>query len=252
MDGEVSHAKEKCCHHHSQPARTSSDPNALYICPMHPEIRQIGQGSCPICGMALEPLIADDSENHELKDMNQRFWVSVVFSLPLFLISMGDMLPGKPFSEFLSAQGRIWTELILATPVCLWSAWPFFVRGVDSIRTKNLNMFTLIALGVASAYGYSFIASLFPGLFPNSFKDSSGQMAIYFESAAVIVTLILLGQVLELKAREKTNQSIKKLLELSAKTARKIRPDGTEQDIPLEDLKTGDHLRVRPGEKNSC
>jgi Cu+-exporting ATPase len=199
--------------------------------------------------MALEPLIADDSENEELKDMTRRFWFAAVLTTPIVFIVMGDMLPGQPVSNFLSPTVRVWLELILASPVCLWSAWPFYTRAVDSVRRKSLNMFTLIGLGVSVAYVYSMIAAIFPQIFPDSFRDSSGHVAVYFEAAGVIVTLILLGQVLELKARNQTNAAIKKLLGLAAKTARRIGPDGSEEDVPLEIVQIGDTLRVRPGEK---
>ncbi len=222
---------------------------AIYTCPMHPEVRQLEPGDCPKCGMALDPLIADDSENAELSDMTRRFWLAAIFSIPLIVISMGDLLPGQPISKIFSTEWRVILEFLLATPVCLWSAWPFYVRGIDSIRRKNLNMFTLIGLGVSVAYIYSVIAALMPGLFPASFRDSSGHVAVYFEAAGVIVTLILLGQVLELRARNQTSAAIQKLLGLAAKTARKIRDDGSEENVPLESVEIGDRLRVRPGEK---
>lgn len=243
-----------CCHEdhgHAthKPKNVSSDPNAIYTCPMHPEIRQVGQGSCPKCGMALEPLIADDSENEELIDMTRRFWLAALFTIPLFIISMGDLLPGQPISKVISPSIKVYLELLLATPVCLYSAWPFYVRGIDSIIRKSLNMFTLIGIGVSVAYVYSLIATLVPGWFPDSFRDTSGHVAVYFEAAGVIVTLILLGQVLELRARNQTGEAIKKLLGLAAKTARRINADGSEEDIPLENVQLDDKLRVRPGEK---
>ncbi|MBK24572.1 MAG: copper-translocating P-type ATPase [Halobacteriovorax sp.] len=216
---------------------------------MHPEVRQVGPGSCPKCGMGLEPLIADDSENEELKDMTKRFWLAALFTVPLFIISMGDLLPGQPISKLLSPKFKIYLELLLATPVCLYSVWPFYVRGIDSIIRKSLNMFTLIGIGVSVAFIYSLIATLLPGLFPVSFKDSTGHVAVYFEAAGVIVTLILLGQVLELRARDQTGEAIKKLLGLAAKTAKRILDNGDEEDIPLEDVQLNDKLRVRPGEK---
>ncbi|MCB0412713.1 MAG: copper-translocating P-type ATPase [Bdellovibrionales bacterium] len=199
--------------------------------------------------MALEPLIADDSENEELKDMTRRFWFAAVLTLPIVTVVMGDMIPGKPISGIIPPSVRVWLELILATPVCLWSAWPFYTRAIDSIKRKSLNMFTLIGLGVSVAYIYSLIATLFPNIFPNSFRSADGHVAVYFEAAGVIVTLILLGQVLELKARNQTSAAIKKLLGLAAKTARRISDDGKEEDVPLEDVQIGDKLRVRPGEK---
>lgn len=244
----------QCKHHDHQtndksihPANVDSD--AIYTCPMHPDVRQIGPGPCPKCGMALEPLIADDVENVELKDMNRRFWWAVIFTLPLFIISMGDMLPAKPISNLLSPNLRVWLEFLLATPVCFWSARPFYTRSLDSIIKKSLNMFTLISLGVSVAYVYSTVAAFLPNIFPSSFRGADGHVAVYFESAGVIVTLILLGQVLELKARSQTSDAIKKLLGLAAKHARRINTDGTEEDVPLGEVNIGDKLRVRPGEK---
>lgn len=212
---------------------------------MHPEIRQKGPGSCPICGMALEPLIANDSENIELKEMTQKFWISLLFTLPLFLIAMGGML----FRNLIPQNLKPYVELILALPVCTWAAWPFYVRALDSIKRRSLNMFTLIGLGVSVAFIYSLFAVFIPEIFPLSFKDMHGQVGVYFEASAVIVTLILLGQVLELRARSQTGEAIKKLLGLSAKTARKVGPNGSEEDIALENVQVGDILRVRPGEK---
>ena len=226
-----------------------NNSGAIYTCPMHPEVRQTGPGDCPKCGMALEPLIADETESAELVSMTKRFWLAAIFSIPLIIISMGDLLPGQPISKIFSPKWRVILEFLLASPICLWSAWPFYVRGIDSIARKNLNMFTLIGLGVSVAYIYSVIAALMPGLFPASFRDSSGHVAVYFEAAGVIVTLILLGQVLELRARNQTSAAIKKLLGLAAKTARKIKDDGSEEDVPLESVEIGDRLRVRPGEK---
>lgn len=224
--------------------------DAIYTCPMHPEIKQIGPGSCPKCGMALEPLIATGSiDDSELKDMSRKFWISTVFALPLLIISMGDMLPGNPISAILPHGFRVWVELALATPVCLWAAWPFFIRAFESVQNRNLNMFTLIGLGVGVAYIYSLFATFFPSLFPESFHDMNGNVAVYYEAAAVIVTLIILGQVLELKARSQTGAAIKKLLGLAAKTARRINDNNSESDIPLSEVQLGDRLRVRPGEK---
>jgi P-type Cu+ transporter len=226
-------------------------PAQQYTCPMHPEIIQDSPGDCPICGMALEPVLVteDEEENHELIDMTRRFWVSLIFSIPVFLIAMGDLLPGKPVSAVLADAIRPWIELSLASPVVLWGAWPFFVRGWRSVVTRNLNMFTLIGLGVVVAYGYSVIAVWFPGLFPDAFRDSNGHVAVYFEAAAVIVTLVLLGQVLELRARSQTGAAIKALLGLTPKTARRISASGEEEDVPIESIQAGDQLRIRPGEK---
>ncbi len=234
-------------HHHKKPSTEIKD--ALYTCPMHPEIKQVGPGSCPKCGMALEPIIATEDDKTELNDMSRRFWLASVFTIPLFIIAMGDMLPGHPISSFLSPKWKVMLELILATPVCLWSAWPFYERAINSIVNKSLNMFTLIGLGVSVSYLYSLLAALFPQWFPQSFVDSQGHVAVYFEAAGVIVTLILLGQVLELRARSQTNEAVKKLLGLAAKTAKRINADGTEEDVDLEEVQIGDKLRVRPGEK---
>jgi Cu+-exporting ATPase len=202
--------------------------------------------------MALEPrtVIADqEEEDPELRDMKRRLSFSVAFAVPLVAVAMGDMLPGEPISTWISARGRVFLELALATPVCLWAAWPFYVRAARSIRSGNLNMFTLIGMGVGVAYSYSLFGALSPGIFPASFRGESGQVAVYFEAAGIIVTLILLGQVLELRARRQTGAAIKKLLGLAAKSARRIGADGTDEDVPLEAVQVGDRLRVRPGEK---
>jgi len=222
-----------------------------YVCPMHPEIVRDEPGACPICGMALEPQTAavDDAENPELEDMRRRFWVSLVLSIPVLASAMGDVLPGHPLERLASPAFWSWLELIVATPVILWGGWPFFVRGWRSVVTWNLNMFTLIALGVAVAYVYSVVAKLVPDIFPGSFRDEAGLVDVYFEAAAVIVTLVLLGQVLELQARSRTSAAIKALLGLAPKTARRLRADGTEEDVPLDQVQPGDRLRVRPGEK---
>jgi Cu+-exporting ATPase len=223
---------------------------ATWTCPMHPEVVRDGPGSCPICGMALEPTqpSADDDDNPELMDMTRRFWFAAALTLPLVVVAMGDLLPGRPISAIFSMRVRMVVELALATPVCLWSAWPFYVRAIESVKNKSLNMFTLIGLGVSVAYVYSVVAALLPQVFPESFREA-GEVAVYFEAAAVIVTLILLGQVLELRARSKTSQAIRKLLGMQAKTARRISEDGTEIDVPLDAVHVGDRLRVRPGEK---
>jgi len=222
-----------------------------YTCPMHPEIIRDGPGSCPICGMALEPLVAslDEEENTELKDMSRRFWVSVVLTIPVFALGMSDLIPGQPLQRLVPMSTLVWLQLILATPVVLWAGWPFFVRGWQSIVTRNLNMFTLIALGVAVGYVFSVIAVLAPGIFPSSFHEAGGHVPVYFEAAAVITTLVLLGQVLELRARSQTGTAIKALLGLAPKTAHRVREDGQDEEIPLEHVHVGDHLRVRPGEK---
>lgn len=223
-----------------------------YVCPMHPEIVRKVPGTCPKCGMILESRTVtaeEDEENPELRGMKRRFIFAGIFTFPLLAIAMGDMLPGEPVSRLLSAQWLVLIELALTTPVCAWSAWPFYVRAIQSIRNKSLNMFTLIGMGVSVAYIYSVVAALFPWLFPVSFRNESGEVAVYFEASGMIVTLILLGQVLELRARSKTGAAIKKLLGLAPRTARLIRDDGTEEDIPLETVQTGNRLRVHPGEK---
>jgi Cu+-exporting ATPase len=226
-------------------------PARQFTCPMHPEIIRDEPGACPICGMALEPMVvtADEEVNHELIDMTRRFWVSVIVTVPILFIAMGDMLPGHPVSAVLPSAIRPWVELLLATPVVLWGAWPFFLRGWRSIVTRNLNMFTLIGLGVSVAYVYSVVAVLVPDLFPVAFRDMHGHVAVYFEAAAAIVTLVLLGQVLELRARSRTGAAIKALLGLAPKTARRVLASGQEQDVPIEAIQPGDRLRIRPGEK---
>jgi Cu+-exporting ATPase len=222
-----------------------------YTCPMHPQIVRPGPGSCPICGMALEPRTVSlgDEENPELRDMRRRFWISSALAIPVLAVTMADSLPGHPLEALVSGRAQAWLELILATPVVLWGGWPFFVRAWNSLAHRSLNMFTLIGLGVGVAYIYSVVATLFPGIFPGSFRGPGGVIAPYFEAAAVIVALVLLGQVLELKARSQTGAAIKALLGLAPKTARLLRKDGTEIDIPLEQVAPGDSLRVRPGEK---
>ncbi len=222
-----------------------------YTCPMHPEIVRDEPGSCPICGMALEPktVTAGEEDNAELLDMTRRFRVAAALSIPVLILAMGDLLPGKPISRLIAPNIRVLIELLLATPVCLWAAWPFFVRAVQSVKNRSLNMFTLIGLGVSVAYVYSLVAALVPRIFPESFRSESGEVAVYFEAAAVIVTLILLGQVLELRARSQTGAAIKALLGLAPKTARRLEEDGTEKDVPLDTVVAGDRLRVRPGEK---
>jgi Cu+-exporting ATPase len=222
-----------------------------WTCPMHPEVIQSEPGNCPKCGMALEPKAGvgeEEEKNPELIDMTRRFWVSAVFSLPLVLMVMGGYIPGIEIESMIPPGIRKWVEIFLATPVVLWGGLPFFVRGWQSVVTWNPNMFTLIGLGVSVAYIYSVIAALFPGIFPDSFRGESGEVGMYFEAAAVIVTLVLLGQVLELRARSQTGSAIKALLGLAPKTARRI-TIGKEEDVPLEQVHPGDLLRVRPGEK---
>ena len=216
-----------------------------YTCPMHPEIVRDEPGSCPICGMALEPMtVTLEEENPELKDMSRRFWIGTIFAVPLVALAMLESLLPEGIAFALP-----WTEFILATPVVLWCGWPVLERGWISLRTRKLNMFTLIGIGVVVAYAYSLVAILMPGVFPASFHNHHGQVGRYFEVAAAITVLVLLGQVLELRARNKTNKAIKSLLGLTPKTARRIRPDGTESDVALDDVKPGDMLRVRPGDK---
>ncbi len=220
-----------------------------YTCPMHPQIVRDRPGSCPICGMALELSAAStDEDNPELKDMTRRFWFGVALTVPLLLLAMGDLVPGT-VSRLFSMHTRTLLGLLFATPVCTWAAWPFYVRAVNSVKNRSLNMFTLIGLGVFVAYGYSLIAALLPGIFPAGFRNEAGEVAVYFEAASVIVTLVLLGQVLELRARSQTSSAIKKLLGLAPASARRLREDGSEEDVPLEQVQVGDRLRIRPGEK---
>ncbi len=222
-----------------------------YTCPMHPEIVRDEPGNCPICGMALEPrtVTLDEEENRELQDMTRRFWISTLLTVPLVMVATGKMIPDVSFAWLGSPRALVWLELLFATPVVLWGGWPFFERGWQSLVNRSLNMFTLIALGVGVAYGYSTMAVLFPALFPAAFRDAHGEVAVYFEAAAVIVTLVLLGQVLELRARQRTGAAIKALLGLAPKTARRLAADGNEEDVPLDRIQPGDRLRVRPGEK---
>ena len=224
-----------------------------YTCPMHPEVLQIGPGSCPSCGMDLEPkeVSLEEGDNLELRNMTRRFWISLALTVPVFIVAMGEMVPG--LSAWIAGLAAPRTlnivELILATPVVLWCGWPFLVRYWQSLVNRALNMFTLVGLGVGVAYGYSLVATLCPEFFPDSFRGEGGEVAVYFEAAAVITTLVLLGQVLEGRARSRTGQAIRALLGLAAKTARRIAADGSEGDVPLEDVLVGDRLRVRPGEK---
>ena len=222
-----------------------------YTCPMHPEIVRDKPGSCPICGMALEPRTISEVEerNEELEDMTRRFWISLVLTIPLLLLAMSDLIPGQPVQHAVSARVLAFIQLVLATPVVLWGGWPFFQRGWSSIVNRSLNMFTLIALGTGVAYSYSVIATFFPEIFPLSFRGHGGEVGVYFEVAAVIVVLVLLGQVLELRARSQTSSAIKSLLRLAPKLARIVRDDGREEEIALDLINPGDTLRVRPGER---
>ena len=227
------------------------DYSGTYTCPMHPEIVRDGPGDCPICGMDLEPTVVtnDQKPDPELANMTRRLYVGICFSLPLFLIAMSDVIPGQPLQRHLSVRLLTWIQLILATPVVIWAGLPFFARGVKSLVNRHMNMFTLISIGVAVAYGYSLVATIIPSIFPESFRDEHGQVAVYFEAAAVIVTLVLLGQVLELRARSRTSSAIKALLGLAPTTARRISDNEDEQEVSLDQIQPGDRLRVRPGEK---
>lgn len=224
-------------------------PGIIYICPMHPQIRQSGPGSCPICGMALEPetVTAEAPPNHELIDFTRRFWVGLVLTLPVFALEMGGHLAN--LHMFIPGQMSNWIQFALATPVVLWCGWPFFERGWTSLRTRRLNMFTLIAMGVGVAWLYSVVAVVAPTLFPPAFLKADGSAPVYFEAAAVITVLVLVGQILELRAREQTSGAIRALLDLAPKTARRIRADGVDEDVSLDQIAVGDRLRVRPGEK---
>ncbi|MDZ4095734.1 MAG: copper-translocating P-type ATPase [Paracoccaceae bacterium] len=225
----------------------------VYTCPMHPQVRQTEPGACPICGMGLQsemPALDDDAPNPELVDFTKRFWLGTILTVPLLVLAMGPILGLTYFMHLFGERNSLWIELALGTPVILWSGWPFFVRGYASFRTLNLNMFSLIGMGVAAAYVFSIVAVISPGLFPDGFRDpETGAVGVYFEAAAVIVVLVLLGQVMELRAREGTGKAIRALLNMAAKTARVIRPDGSEEEVPLEHVHLGDHLRVRPGDK---
>ncbi|RWQ67881.1 heavy metal translocating P-type ATPase [Mesorhizobium sp.] len=242
----------------AEPAKYLGDrpqPQAMpkgtqYTCPMHPEIVRDKPGACPICGMALEPMgvpTGDEGPNPELVDFTRRFWVSAVLSVPLLIFAMAPML-GLTFSAFIEDSAKVWVELALASPVVLWAAFPFFHRGWDSVLNRSPNMWTLISLGVGAAYLYSVVATLFPDIFPHQFRGHGGTVPVYFEAAAVIVALVFLGQVLELRAREKTGSAIRALLDLAPKTARLIGEDGSENDVPLDTVKVGDRLRIRPGD----
>jgi len=234
----------------SPSAQHEPGSGVLYTCPMHPEIVRDKPGSCPICGMALEPMVATgDDANPELEDMSRRFWVCLTLSAPLLLMAMLEMIPGQPLAHLVSGQAAVWIELALATPVVLWGGLPFFARGWASIVNRSPNMFTLIAIGTGAAYLTSVVATLFPGIFPDTFRGHGGEVPVYFEAAAVITTLVLLGQVLELRARSQTSSAIKALLGLAPKTARRLVDDGREEDVAIDLVQVGDRLRIRPGEK---
>ena len=235
--------------HESVPA---DHAGAVYTCPMHPGVRQTAPGACPVCGMGLElesAAMAEEGPNPEVVDFTRRFWFGVVLTIPLLVLAMGPLLGLGEVREAFGRGGALWVELVLGTPVALWCGLPFLARGWSSFRTRNLNMFSLIGMGVTVAWGYSVVAVLAPGVFPEGFRDSEGHVGVYFEAAAVIVTLALLGQLLELRARQRTGRAIVSLLDMAAKTALVIRCDGREEDIPLDQVHIGDRLRVRPGEK---
>ena len=261
MTNDTSHAHSgHACHHNDQAAPEKPDDaydkvpigyaGTVWTCPMHPQVRETANTGCPICGMALEPeTVTAEQDTSELDDMTRRFWVALVFSAPLLAFVMGEMIPGSPLRHWIDPTWSVWLQALIATPVVVWAGWPFFVRGWQSVKRRNLNMFTLIAMGVGVAYIYSLVATFAPGIFPDSFRGHGGAVAVYYEAAAVIVTLVLLGQVLELRARNATSGAIRALLELAPATARRIADDGSEQDVDLADVKSGDKLRVRPGEK---
>ena len=248
-----------CCHHdHSGPEKPDDAydnvpadySGTVWTCPMHPQVRETSNTGCPICGMALEPeTVTAERDTSELDDMTRRFWVGLALSAPLVILTMGEMIPGSPLKHWVNASWGPWLQFALATPVVLWAGLPFFQRGWQSVKRKSLNMFTLIAMGVGVAYAYSLVATVAPGIFPDSFRGHGGNVAVYYEAAAVIVTLVLLGQVLELRARNATSGAIRALLELAPPTARRIAEDGSEEEVDLAHVKAGDRLRVRPGEK---
>src|SRR3989449_10474036 len=225
-------------------------PAAIYTCPMHPEIRQAGPGNCPKCGMALETVApsADDQPNTELLDMARRFWIGLALTVPVLGLAMAEHLPGLhvalPNPKFSG-----WIQFVLGVPVVLWAAWPFFVRGWNSLASRSLNMYTLIALGIGVAFAYSVVAFFLPGFFPPAFRGASGEVGLYFEAAAVISVLVLLGEVLQLRARESTSGAFLALLRLAPATAARVRADGSDEEVRLDQVKEGDRLRVRPGDK---
>ena len=244
--GHGTHAHD---HAHAEAKAPAAPDGTIYTCPMHPEIRQVGPGTCPICGMALEPetVTADSGPNPELIDMTRRFWIGAALALPVLVLEMGGHLTG--LHRMLGQQLSNWLQFLLATPVVLWAGWPLLLRGWQSLQSRNLNMFTLIAMGTGVAWSYSVVATAAPGVFPPAFRGPDGAVAIYFEAAAVITVLVLLGQVLELKARERTSGAIRALLDLAPKTARRVKADGTDEEVSLDAVHAGDRLRVRPGDK---
>ena len=228
----------------------AAPPGAIWTCPMHPEIRQDHRGSCPICGMALEPVApsAEAGPNPELFDMSRRFWAGLALTVPVAVLAMSEFIPGLHIERFVSPRWSIWLQFALGTPVVLWAGWPFFERGWQSVLRRSLNMFSLISLGVGTAYAYSLVATFAPSIFPAGFRSADGSVATYFEAAAVITVLVLLGQVLELRAREQTGGAIRALLNLAPKTTRRIRADGTEEEVSLDQVHVSDRLRIRPGD----
>lgn len=261
-DGQQSGTHSECHAPHGQKERQPSDgrydqvpkgyTGTVYTCPMHPQVRQVKMGSCPICGMGLElesASMVEDDPNPELVDFTRRFWVGAILTIPLLILTMGPFVGLGGIREAFGERTTLWIEFALGTPVVLWCGWPFLVRGWNSFRTLNLNMFSLISIGVAAAWLFSLAALLAPRIFPAGFRNAQGQVGAYFEAAAVIITLVLLGQVMELRAREGTGKAIRALLDLAAKTALVVRDDGSEEEIPLEDVRVGDRLRVRPGDK---
>src|SRR5690554_1322134 len=249
-DGHEHHHQAHGHGHAGDTAVPAAGQGAIWTCPMHPEVRQDDPGSCPICGMGLEPMTVtrDSAPSPELADMTRRFWIGLVLTLPVFVLEMGGHVFPALF-DLVPMRTSIWIQLVLATPVVLWCGWPFFQRAWASLVNRSLNMFTLIAMGTGVAWAYSVVATLVPGIFPAAFRAADGSVAVYFEAAAVITVLVLLGQVLELRARERTSGAIKALLNLAPKTARRIADDGSEEEVSLELVAVGDRLRVRPGEK---
>ncbi len=243
------HNEHVCCHKKSNTHKPqiTSEGTIFYTCPMHPEVRQATPGICPLCGMALEPeaISIDEATNPEYIDMKHRFWLALILTLPVVVLEMA----GHGFQHFVSTGISNWIQFLFATPVVLWCGWPFFLRGWQSLKARQLNMFTLIAMGIGVAWVYSVVAVFFPGLFPVAFRSQEGVVSVYFEAAAVITTLVLLGQVLELKAREQTGSAIRALLKLAPENAHRIKEGGSEEEITLDQVEVGDLLRVRPGEK---
>ena len=242
-----------CCASHGPEAAANLDAST-FVCPMHPQIVRDAPGSCPLCGMALEPRTAtlEEAANPELVDMTRRLLGAVGPAAIVLLLGMSDLLPGQALAHVASGRAIQWIELCLATPVVLWAGWPFFQRGAASIAHRSPNMFTLIAIGSGAAYVYSVVATVAPGLFPASLRDMNGTTGVYFEAAAVITVFVLLGQVLELRARNRTGHAIRSLLGLAPKTARRLHAEGSEEDVPADGLRPGDRLRVRPGERIPC